>query len=99
MYVYEVITAISSEHFKNDGVLKPSMEFLRSSEIEFLENKIRVKLRDNGWPKISWKMLKYVPFKQVTMKHYGGKWDSSKKKGNKWNRNSKSALSKIFHMR
>ena len=38
--VSEVNTALESGHFQNDEVVKPSLDFRRDLEIEFLENKI-----------------------------------------------------------
>ena len=50
LVVSEVNTALVSGHFKNYGVVQPSLYFWRDLEIECLENTIRVKLGENGLP-------------------------------------------------
>ena len=42
--VLEVNIALASGHFQNDGVVQPSLDFLRDFPIECLDNTIRVEL-------------------------------------------------------
>ena len=77
--VSEVNTDIASGHFKNDGVVPPSLNFWRYLAIYFLENTIGVELGDNGIPK-KYSKIPVCPCQQIIVKHYGGMWDPSKKK-------------------
>ena len=48
--VLEVIAAIASGHFQNDGVVQPSLNFWRALVIECLYNTIEVISGDNELP-------------------------------------------------
>ena len=66
--------------------------------IECLENSIEVGLGDNGKPKRTSEIPIYVPCEKITVKHHGGMWDPSKKKGKSETKISEAALSEIFKM-
>ena len=56
------------------------MYFRIDLAIECLDNTIGFELRDNGRPKIIYKLPIYVPCEKIIVKHYGGMWDPNKKK-------------------
>ena len=92
----EVNTALVSGHFKNDGVVQPSLDFWRAFAIECLENTIGVEFGGNGRPKRTSKLPIYVPCEQITVKQHGGMWDPRRKKEKSEIEISKLALSELF---
>ena len=81
--VSEVNTDLASGQFQNYVVVKPSLYFWRDLAIECLENTIGFELGQNGRPKRTSRLPIHVPFDKSTVKHNGGMWDPSKKKGKK----------------
>ena len=75
--------ALASDHLQNGGVVQPSMDFWRALEIDFLKNTIGVELGENVIPKTTSKLPRYVPCEKITVKHHGGMWYPSFKKGKK----------------
>ena len=67
----EVNTDLAPGHFKNDGVVQPSLDFWRSLSIECLENKIGVELLENRRPNRTCKIPIYVPCGKIIVKHHG----------------------------
>ena len=78
--------------------MQQSLDFWKESSIECLENRIWVELRENVKHKIDCKITVYVPCEKVTLKHYGGMWDLSKKTEKSETKISKAALSELFQM-
>ena len=73
----KVNTALESDHFQNDGVVQPSMDFRRDFSIECLDNTIGVELFYNVQPKRDPKIPIYIPCEKITVKHHGGVWGTS----------------------
>ena len=67
-------------------------------KIECLENTNGVELVDNVSPKRACKIPVYVPCEKITVKHYGGMWETSKKKRKSETKIPKAALSELFKM-
>ena len=57
----EVNTDIESGHFKNDGVVQPSLDFRKALAIECLDNTIGIELGEKRLPKRNFKITIYVP--------------------------------------
>ena len=93
----EVNKALESGHFQNNGVVQTSMNFWKALAIGRHVNKIVVKLGQNGKHKRTSKLPIYVPCEKITVKHYGGMWDTSKKIKSEIEI-SKAALSELFEM-
>ena len=74
----EVNTDLVSVQFQNDGVVQPSIYFMRYLSIECLENTIGVELVYNVQPKRTYKIYMYVPCEKIIVKHHGGMWGPSK---------------------
>ena len=78
--VLEVNRALASGHFRNGGVVQPSMDFWRALEIDFLKNTIGVEFRENIRPKRTSRLPSCVPCDKIEVKHRGGIWYPSFKK-------------------
>ena len=70
--VSEVNKYLASDHFKNDGVVKPSLYFWRDLAIKCFDNKIGVELGDNERPKRTSKLPIYVPCEKTTVNNMVG---------------------------
>ena len=79
--VSEVNTYLASDHFQNDGVVQPHMDFRRYLSTQCVENTSWIVLGHNGQYKISCKVPLYTPCEKNTVKHYGRMQDTSLKKG------------------
>ena len=79
----EVNTALASCHIQNDGVVQPSLDFMKYLAIKCLENTTGVELGEIGPPMRTSKIPIYAPCDKIAVKHHDGMWYPGKEKRKK----------------